>query len=193
MSLKIHLAVNCYMVTDGRRKLTDLELKQARPSLDDVRNTPRLPIYAIIEDVRSLFNVGSIFRTADALHLSKLYLCGYTGFPPQREITKTALGAEHTMPWVKRHNAVDVARELQAKGMQIAVLEQTTDAVDFWSADIRFPTCFVVGNEIIGVSDELVALADLCLEVPMMGIKQSLNVATAFGVLGFELARRFKE
>jgi tRNA G18 (ribose-2'-O)-methylase SpoU len=176
----------------SRRKLTDLELKQSRPSLDDVRERPRLPIYAIIEDVRSLYNVGSIFRTADALHLSGLYLCGYTGFPPRREITKTALGAEHTVPWEKHADAVALARDLQARGMQIIVLEQTNDAVDFWEAPIRFPVCFAVGNEVVGISDELVALAELCLELPMAGIKQSLNVATAFGVVGYELARRHR-
>ena len=180
-------------MAQSRRKLSDLELKQARPALDDVRNTPRRPIYALLENIRSLYNVGSMFRTADALHLGKLYLCGYTGFPPRKEITKTALGAEHTVPWEKHPDAVALARELQARGMQIAVLEQTTDAVDFWQAPVKFPACFVVGNEVKGISDELVALADLCLQVPMMGIKQSLNVATAFGVLGFELARRWRE
>ena len=177
----------------SRRKLTDLELKRARPSLDDVRNTPRLPIYALIEDVRSLFNVGSMFRTADALHLSRLYLCGYTGFPPRHEITKTALGAEHTMPWEKHTRSVDLARRLKSQGMLLVALEQTTDSVDFWEAPIRFPVCFMVGNEVVGLSDRLVALADLCLELPMAGVKQSLNVATAFGVLGYELARRHRK
>ncbi|MFC1481628.1 RNA methyltransferase [Candidatus Neomarinimicrobiota bacterium] len=175
-----------------RRKFTDLELKAARPSLDDLRATPRLPIYAILENIRSLYNVGSMFRTADALHMSKLYLCGYTGFPPRKELAKTALGAEHTMPWEKHVDAVEVARELRAQGMQIVVLEHTTDAANFWDAPVDFPVCFVVGHEVDGVSDELVALADACLEVPMTGIKQSLNVATAFGVLGFELARRYR-
>ncbi|UCD38897.1 MAG: RNA methyltransferase [Fidelibacterota bacterium] len=179
-------------MSSARRKFTDVELKQARPSLDEVRNRPRLPIYAILENVRSLYNVGSMFRTADALHMAGLYLCGYTGFPPRREITKTALGAEHTVPWEKHASALELARDLQAKGMQIVVLEQTTDAVDFWEAPLRFPACFVVGNEVVGVSDELVDLADLCLELPMAGIKQSLNVATAFGVIGFELSRRHR-
>lgn len=176
----------------GRRKLTDLELKRARPSLDEVLSRPRLPVYALLENVRSLYNVGSMFRTADALHVARLYLCGYTGFPSRREITKTALGAEHTVPWEKHADAVELARNLQAKGMQVVVLEQTDDAVDFWEAPVRFPVCFVVGNEVTGVSEELVALADLCLELPMAGIKQSLNVATAFGVVGYELARRWR-
>ncbi len=174
-----------------RRKLTDLELKSARPSLDTVRDTPRRPIYAILENIRSAYNVGSMFRTADALHLSRLYICGYSAFPPHKMITKTALGAEHSVPWEKQADAPALARSLQDQGMQIAVLEQTTDAVDIWDADLRFPVCFVVGNEVQGVSDELVAAADLCLQVPMMGVKQSLNVATAFGVVGFELARRW--
>lgn len=169
-----------------------MEMKAARPSLDEVRNTPRRPIYALLENVRSAYNVGSMFRTTDALHLAGLYLCGYTGFPPHRGIAKTALGAEHTVPWEKHADALVLARSLQDKGMQIVVLEQTTDAVDFWEAPVRFPTCFVVGNEVIGVSEELVELADLCLHVPMMGVKQSLNVATAFGVVGFELARRWR-
>jgi tRNA G18 (ribose-2'-O)-methylase SpoU len=180
------------MVKSTRRKMTDLELKQARPSLDEVRDRPRLPVYTILENVRSLYNVGSMFRTADALHLTKLYLCGYTGFPPRREISKTALGSEHIVPWEKHSSAVDLTRDLQAKGMQIVVLEQTTDAIDFWEAPLRFPVCFVVGNEVTGVSEELVEMADLILELPMAGIKQSLNVATAFGVVGYELARRYR-
>lgn len=180
------------MAKSTRRKMTDLELKQSRPTLDEVRDRPRLPVYAILEDVRSLYNVGSMFRTADALHLAKLYLCGYTGFPPRREISKTALGSEHTVSWEKHSSAVNLARDLQAKGMQVVVLEQTTDAVDFWEAPVRFPVCFVVGNEVTGVSEELVEMADLILELPMAGIKQSLNVATAFGVVGYELARRYR-
>ncbi len=176
----------------ARRKLTNLELKTARPSLAEVRDRPRLPVYALLENVRSLYNVGSMFRTADALHLSTLYLCGYTGFPPRREITKTALGAEHTVPWEKHADAAALARTLQAKGMQLVALEQTDDAVDFWEAPVRFPVCYVVGNEVTGISEELVAQADLCLELPMAGIKQSLNVATAFGVLGYELSRRYR-
>ncbi len=96
------------------------------------------------------------------------------------------------MPWEKHADALALARSLKDSGMQLVVLEQTTDAVDFWEAPVRFPTCFVVGNEVTGVSDKLVALADLCLALPMAGIKQSLNVATAFGVLGYELARRHR-
>ena len=134
-----------------------------------------------------------MFRKADARHLGNLYLCGSSAFPPHKMITKTALGAEHTMPWEKHAEAAQLARGLQDGGMQLVVLEQTTDAVDFWEAPLKFPVCFVVGNEVTGVSDELVALADLCLELPMAGIKQSLNVATAFGVLGYELARRRRE
>jgi tRNA G18 (ribose-2'-O)-methylase SpoU len=174
-----------------RRKLTDLELKTARPSLDDVRDAPRRPIYAILENIRSAYNVGSMFRTADALHLAHLYLCGYSAFPPHKMITKTALGAEHTVPWEKHPDALALAGQLQEQGIMLVALEQTTDAVDFWEANIEFPVCFMVGNEVEGLSDDLVAHADLCLHVPMMGIKQSLNVANAFGVLGFELARRW--
>ncbi|MCH7574493.1 MAG: TrmH family RNA methyltransferase [Candidatus Marinimicrobia bacterium] len=174
-----------------RRKYSDEELKKARPGMDDLRNVPRLPIYAILENIRSAYNVGSMLRTADALHMARVELCGYSAFPPHKMITKTALGAEHTVPWEKHASAIDRVDTLRRQGMQIAVLEQTTDAVDFWAAPIRFPVCFVVGNEVTGVSDEVVAAADLCLVVPMMGVKQSLNVATAFGVVGFELARRW--
>ena len=88
------------------------------------------------------------------------------------------------MPWEKHAKAVDLARRLKSQGMLLVALEQTNDSVDFWEAPIRFPVCFMVGNEVVGLSEELVALADLCLELPMMGVKQSLNVATAFGVLG---------
>lgn len=174
-----------------RRKYSDEELKKARPGMDQLRNVPRLPIYAILENIRSAYNVGSMLRTADALHMARVDICGYSAFPPHKMITKTALGAEHSVPWEKHALAIDRVDTLRRQGMQIAVLEQTTDAVDFWAAPIKFPICFVVGNEVTGVSDEVVAAADLCLEVPMMGVKQSLNVATAFGVVGFELARRW--
>ncbi|MBN1350915.1 RNA methyltransferase [candidate division KSB1 bacterium] len=172
------------------KKLAFEELTASRPSLEEAKARHRFPVYGVVDDVRSLHNVGSIFRTADGMGLRKLYLCGITGTPPKNEIHKTALGAEENVDWEYCKSAAQIIRQLKQNGMQIVVLEHTDTSQHYQQADYKFPLCLVVGHEHFGVSEEAVALADLAIEIPMYGLKGSLNVSVAFGIAGYEIISR---
>jgi tRNA G18 (ribose-2'-O)-methylase SpoU len=153
----------------------------------------QLPVVVLLENLRSAYNVGSFFRTADAAGVERLLLCGITATPPHEGIAKTALGAEQTVPWEYTSDAVWLARDIRARGYEIAVVETRLHAVDLFDWMPRFPVCLVFGNELSGVSDELCAAADLYVRIPMLGAKHSLNVATAGGVVIYELLRKYRQ
>jgi 23S rRNA (guanosine2251-2'-O)-methyltransferase len=154
--------------------------------------------------VRSLQNVGAIIRVADAARVERLYLCGMTGYPPTaddprpswvaeragRLIAKTALAAIDQVPWEYRASAIEPVGELKARGAQIVALERTERSVDYVAARYEAPLCVIVGHERVGISDLLLDLADLIVEIPMHGYGASLNVATAFGIWVYEVLRR---
>ncbi|MEZ5362702.1 MAG: TrmH family RNA methyltransferase [Bryobacterales bacterium] len=152
----------------------------------------RVPACVVLENIRSLYNVGSFFRTGDAAGLEKLYLSGYTGFPPHRGIAKVALGAEDSLPWERAEDPVALVDNLRAQGRQIAVLETVPRAVDLYDWNPEFPLAVVFGNEVEGVTPALSELADIHVRIPMLGAKQSLNVAVAGGVVVFELLRKYR-
>ena len=168
------------------RKLSHPELvaRQAQS-----QSQPKLPITVVLNNIRSLYNVGSIFRTADAVGIEKIWLCGGTGKPDsaRTKIEKTALGAEKTVPWEHRESARSVICELKAKGYQIVLLEQTDHSIPFEEFQPKGPVCLVVGNEITGVSDDVLPDCDLAIEIEMAGLKNSLNVTVAFGIVAYYL------
>ncbi|MBI3316564.1 MAG: RNA methyltransferase [Candidatus Omnitrophica bacterium] len=170
------------------QKLTHEELlrRQAKPF-------GKYPFCALLNNIRSLYNVGAIFRSADGVGVEKLWLCGITGIPPSSKISKTALGAEKTVPWEYRENAVSLSRELKEMGYQIVLLEQAQGSVSYEEAEIKPPLCLIVGSEISGVNEELLALADQILEIPMVGLKISLNVAVAFGIAAYQIKSTLQE
>lgn len=151
---------------------------------------PKLPLCVLLNNVRSLYNVGSIFRTADAVGAEKIWLCGITGYPPDSRISKTALGAEEVVPWEHRKNPVEVMRELRAAGYQIVFLEQLPRSLPYQEFRPRAPVCLVLGNENKGVSEGLVAYCDQAIEIEMAGLKNSLNVTVAFGIAAYDLRRK---
>jgi len=151
-----------------------------------------LPVVTLLDNVRSLYNVGAFFRSADAVRLRGLILCGITGHPPNRAITKTALGAETTVHWEHAANAVPVIERLRAEGHEIAAAETSVKSVDLFDWTPAFPVCLIFGNEIDGIRPELSALADTHVRIPMLGTKHSLNVATAGGVVIYELLRKYR-
>ena len=176
-----------------RRKLTHDELSGLRLDPGNLDRAPRLPVVALLDNVRSLYNVGSMFRTSDGAFVSGLYLCGFTPHPPRKEIEKTALGATRSVPWTYFRHALDAVAEARAAGMRILVLEHTTASIPYHRiARADFPICLVVGNEITGVSEELIAAADGAIDIPMHGTKQSLNAAVAYGIAVFELLKIWK-
>ena len=175
------------------RKLSFEEIKSARPTPEEIEQEGRFPISVVAENIRSLFNVGSIFRTSDAARIEKLYLTGFSGQPPRNEISKTALGADRSVPWEYRKNTPALIRQLKSEGKTLVVLEHTDASRDFRKVTYTFPVVLVIGNEVEGVTDDVVQLADLAVEIPMFGIKQSLNVAVAYGITVYEILHKYLE
>lgn len=172
------------------RKLQTREIEGQRHTPVSLPQASRLPVIALLDNVRSLYNVGSMFRTADGTLLEGMYLTGYTPRPPRKEIDKTALGATHSVPWEYFANPIDAITRAKERGAAICILEQTTNSRRYHEVrKEEFPICLVVGNELTGVSDAILAEADFAIDIPMFGIKHSLNAAVAFGVAVFELSR----
>lgn len=190
LQLIIYTIVNGKSSFDSMEKISYLDLIAASPSLEVLKKRPRRPVRVLLDNVRSLYNVGSIFRTSDAAGVEKIYLCGITGKPPRAEIHKAALGAEKSVPWEYFKNPIAIVQQLKAEGHRIVILEHTDEPQLYHQSKYQFPLCLVVGHEIAGVSDEVVALADLAIEIPMFGIKQSLNVAVAYGIAIYEIVKQ---
>ncbi len=155
-------------------------------------NIKKLPVSVLLENVRSMYNVGSFFRTADAVALEKLYLSGFTSYPPKKEITKTALGAEDRVSWEHSTQPLELAAQISAQGYELAAIETSPRAVDLFDWVPRFPVCLVFGHEVDGVTPELLERCDSFVRIPMLGSKFSLNVATAGGVALYELLRKYR-
>ncbi len=153
----------------------------------------QLPVAVLLDNVRSMYNVGAFFRTADATAIEKIYLCGITGQPPKKQISKTALGADDTVPWEHSWQPVETIRGLRARGYEIAAVETSVHAVDLFDWTPRFPVCIAFGHEVDGLQAEILSLCDTHVRIPMLGAKHSLNVATAGGVLLYELLRKYRE
>ncbi|MDH7514594.1 MAG: RNA methyltransferase [Bacteroidota bacterium] len=150
----------------------------------------RHPITLVADNVRSLYNVGSLFRTCDGALVEKLYLCGFTPHPPRKEISKTALGAEDSVPWEYVWDIAEALSFLKKQGKTIAALEHTDRSIPVFDlAASAFPLVIVVGNEVVGVSARALEHCDMAIEIPMYGMKQSLNVAVAAGVALYECVR----
>ncbi|MGA2270383.1 MAG: RNA methyltransferase [Bryobacteraceae bacterium] len=151
-----------------------------------------LPVSVLLDNVRSLYNVGAFFRTADAARVEKIYLCGITGRPPKRAIAKTALGAEESVAWEHAWEPLALLRSVAERGYEMAAVETTVHAVDLFDWAPRFPVCIVFGHEVEGIRPEVSALCDTHVRIPMLGRKHSLNVATAGGVVIYELLRKYR-
>jgi tRNA G18 (ribose-2'-O)-methylase SpoU len=152
----------------------------------------RLPAFVLLDNVRSMYNVGAFFRTADAVALEKLYLGGITAYPPKKQITKTALGAEERVTWEHNWDALAIADELRARDVELVAIETSPRAVDLFDWQPRFPVCIVFGHETDGVRPELMERCDRFVRIPMLGMKHSLNVASAGAVVLYELLRKYR-
>lgn len=166
------------------RKLSHSELQIRQSSVQ--ASAEKTPLRVVLNNIRSLYNVGSIFRTADGIGIEKLCLCGITPIPPDTQITKTALGAEKVVPWKFYKTAAEAIKAASADGFEIVLLEQTVKSIPYQNFEPIRPVCLVLGNEVAGVSDELVSLAERSVEIEMVGLKNSLNVAVAFGIVGYQ-------
>lgn len=172
------------------RKLTHEEVvNRQRVKVAD----PRLPFAVVLNDVRSLYNVGSIFRTSDGAGVGKIWICGITGCPPNTQIAKTALGAQEHVPWEYREDVHALLEELKAKDYQIVLLEQTRESLAYEAFEPLAPVCLVVGNEVEGVSRDILPFCDAAVEIEMAGAKNSLNVAVAFGIVAYHFRNYLKK
>jgi 23S rRNA (guanosine2251-2'-O)-methyltransferase len=163
----------------------------SRKSVDEFRLSEKNPIIVVLENVRSGYNVGSVFRTADAFLLKAIHICGYTAYPPHKEIKKTALGAEETVAWKYFKKTAEAIEELRREGYRVLAVEQAENSYPLQHLDIDADQKLAVifGNEVTGVEQATIEQTDGCIEIPQFGMKHSLNIATAVGVVLWELVR----
>lgn len=147
-------------------------------------------IIAILDRVRSMYNVGSFFRTCDGAGIDKLYLTSYTPTPPRSMISKTALGAEECVPWEHREQLIELVKELQSQGVTVYAVETSPSAVNFHEMQYQYPCAFIFGNEVDGVDQDILAKVDGTVVIPMHGKKHSLNVATTAGIILYDASVR---
>ena len=152
-----------------------------------------LPVRVVLHDVRSLYNVGAFFRTADAVGIDRICLSGITGYPTQRQVRKTALGAEEHVAWEALSDVISYIEELRRQQFEIVAIETCAQSVDLFDWQPSFPVAVLFGNEVTGVSPQLLDRCDTYVRLPMRGIKYSLNVATAGGVVLYELLRKYRQ
>jgi len=170
------------------QKLSMEELN--RKTVEEFKQSQKQPIVVVLENVRSAYNVGSVFRTADAFLLEAIYLCGYTAFPPHKEIKKTALGADETVRWKHFGQVSDAIKELKDEGYKLYSVEQAKSStlLQQW----KWPNekvAIILGNEVSGVEQSTIEASDGCIEIPQLGMKHSLNISVAAGIVLWELVR----
>lgn len=153
---------------------------------------PQLPVTILLDNIRSAFNAGSFLRTADAANIERVLLGGITCTPPHKAVVKTSLGAEDSVAWQHVPNALEMALQLRAQGYELAAIETSAHSVDLFDWQPRFPVCVIFGNEVEGVAPELIQSCDTFVRIPMLGLKHSLNVATAGGIVMYELLRKYR-
>ena len=172
------------------RKLRTIEMH--RLTVEEFKEAEKLPLVVVLDDVRSLYNVGSVFRSCDAFRISAIYLCGITACPPHAEIHKTALGAEESVAWRYFATAEEAVRNLQTKGFFVYSIEQAegSTTLHHLTLERRQKYAVVLGNEVKGVHQSVVDLSDGCLEIPQWGTKHSLNVSVAAGMVVWEFAKQ---
>jgi 23S rRNA (guanosine2251-2'-O)-methyltransferase len=156
-----------------------------RLELEEFKNAEKNPVIILLDNVRSLHNVGSAFRTADAFRVEKILLCGITGTPPNREIHKTALGATESVSWEHHQSSSLAAKTLKEDGWKLIVLEQTSGSTHLqkFIPEKNGKYCFIFGNEVAGVEDDVIKLADTIVEIPQFGTKHSLNISVSIGIV----------
>lgn len=164
-------------------KLTNIELN--RPSGEEYQKMAKLPVVVVLDNVRSQHNIGSVFRTSDAFLVEKIVLCGICATPPSPEIHKSALGAEFTVEWSYAENTLDAVRELQLSGYSLIGVEQThnSTSIENFEMNMSKKYAFIFGNEVKGVSQDVINICDQCVEIPQWGTKHSLNVSVSAGIV----------
>jgi len=176
-----------YFCAMQKRSMDEL----GRKTVEEFKSSPKSPVIVVLENIRSAYNVGSVFRTADAFLIQAIYIIGYSAKPPHKEIKKTALGAEDTVTWKYFKTSAEAIKELKEEGFKVFAVEQAKGSTELqalqWPKDKKIAMIF--GNEVTGVEQSTILAADGCIEIPQLGMKHSLNIATAAGVVLWELVR----
>lgn len=167
------------------------EFGSDRTTIEAAQAAARVPVYGVLDHIRSAHNVGSMFRTADGAALSELLLCGYTPTPPHRHLAKTALGAVDVVPWRHCASLPEAIASVRERGAQVLAVELTQQSVPLYQYELEFPVALVMGNEVDGLSAAAMDTCDAVVHLPMYGLKNSLNVSVAFGIAVYEVVRRF--
>lgn len=174
------------------RKLKNSELN--RLNIEEFKQSEKIPLIVILDNIRSLNNIGSVFRTSDAFLIEKIYLCGITAQPPHKEIHKTALGATDAVDWAYAENTEELVQQLKSEHVQILSVEQAENSSSLQSFypvdDVKYAVIF--GNEVKGVSQEVVNISDHCIEIPQFGTKHSLNIAVSCGIVLWDIFSKIK-
>lgn len=170
------------------RKLRNSELGRLSP--EDYKKVEKTPLVIVSDNIRSMHNIGSLFRTADCFRVAHIHLCGLSPIPGHPEIEKTALGATESVPWTQHEDTMSCLKQLKAEGYRIAALEQAENSVDLRDYTPEAPTALVLGHEVIGVAQEVVDVSDDVVEIIQFGTKHSLNVSVSAGLAIFDLHRK---
>ncbi|WP_028283452.1 RNA methyltransferase [Olleya marilimosa] len=174
------------------RKLKNSELD--RLSIDDFKSAKKTPIIIVLDNIRSLNNIGSVFRTSDAFLVEKIYLCGITATPPHKDIHKTALGSTDTVAWEYIENTMDLIEKLKSENVTICAIEQAENAtmLDDFKVETNKKYALVFGNEVKGVAQDVVSASDFVIEIPQFGTKHSLNISVSCGVVTWDIFSKIK-
>ncbi|WP_299000967.1 RNA methyltransferase [uncultured Tenacibaculum sp.] len=174
------------------RKLKNSEL--GRKTVEEFKQMNKTPIIVVLDNIRSLNNVGSVFRTSDAFLIEKIYLCGITATPPNKEIHKTALGATESVDWEYVENTIELVKKLQAENVKVLSIEQAENStmLDTFTPETNQKYAVVFGNEVKGVQQAVVSASDICIEIPQLGTKHSLNISVSCGVVLWDLFTKMR-
>ncbi len=174
------------------RKLKNSELE--RLNIEEFKKTDKIPLIVVLDNIRSLNNIGSVFRTSDAFLIEKIYLCGITAQPPHKDIHKTALGATESVSWEHVENTLDLIHKLQKENVVTVSIEQAENSTMLQDFEIKSNQKYAIvfGNEVKGVQQEVVSMSDYCIEIPQFGTKHSLNISVSAGVVLWDLFKKFK-
>jgi tRNA G18 (ribose-2'-O)-methylase SpoU len=172
------------------RKLENIELE--RKSVEDFKEAEKTPLIIVLDDIRSLHNIGSVFRTADAFLIEKIYLCGITAIPPNKEIHKTALGATETVSWEYQKDVLSVIENLKKDNVAVFAIEQVENAIFLQDFEVQKSKKYalVFGNEVFGVSQKAIEICDGTIEIPQLGTKHSLNISVSAGIVVWDLFKK---
>ncbi len=175
------------------RKLKNSELERLSP--DDFKKVRKIPVVVVLDNIRSLNNIGSVFRTADAFLIEKIMLCGITATPPHKDITKTALGATESVDWEYASDTLELIAQLKSQGYKILAIEQAEGSTSLANVSIETGSKYalIFGNEVKGVQQSVVSASDMVVEIPQYGTKHSLNISVSAGVVLWEVFRNFNE